>query len=171
MHEKILLTYASKYGATEEIAEKIAEVLGNAGLHVDLKPVKEVRELSPYSAVVLGSAVYIGGWMKPAAKFLKSHQQALSKIPVWIFSSGPTGEGDALELLKGWTFPEKLKPVADRIQPREMVIFHGAIDKDKIPGIYKWMLKNVEAGIGDFRDWQAITTWADSIAEHLQNEK
>jgi menaquinone-dependent protoporphyrinogen oxidase len=171
MHKKILVTYASKYGATAGIAEKIAQVLDTAGLSVDLIPVKEMRDISPYGAVILGSAVYIGGWMKPAAKFLKSNQQALSKIPVWIFSSGPTGEGDAVELLEGWSFPENLKPIAERIQPREMVIFHGAIEKDKLPAIYKWMLKNVKAGMGDFRDWQAITSWAESIAAQLQNEQ
>ena len=170
MHKKILVTYASKYGATAEIAEKIAQLLSTAGITVELKPVKEVRDISPYAAVVLGSAVYIGNWMKPAVKFLKSNQQALSKIPVWIFSSGPTGEGDTVELLEGWSFPEKLKPIAERIQPREMVIFHGAIEKDKLPAIYKWMLKNIKAGMGDFRDWQAISSWAESIATQLQKE-
>jgi menaquinone-dependent protoporphyrinogen oxidase len=167
MDKKVLVTYASKYGATSEIAEKIAEVLGQAGLQVDLKPVKEARDSSPYGAVVLGSAVYIGAWQKDAEKFLKKNEQALSKIPVWIFSSGPTGEGDPAELLQGWTFPEKLKPVAERIQPREMVIFHGAVEMEKLPAMYRWMLKNVQAGIGDFRDWEAITSWASSIADEL----
>jgi menaquinone-dependent protoporphyrinogen oxidase len=167
MDKKVLVTYASKYGATAEIAEKIAEVLRQAGLQVDLKTVKEARDLGPYGAVVLGSAVYIGGWMKPAANFLKANEKALSEMPVWIFSSGPTGEGDAVELLDGWTFPEKLKPLTDRIQPREMVIFHGAVELEKLSGLYRWMLKNVQAGIGDFRDWEAITSWASSIANEL----
>jgi menaquinone-dependent protoporphyrinogen oxidase len=171
MHKKVLVTYASKYGATAGIAEKIANTLRQADLQVDLKPVKQVRDLSPYGAVVLGSAVYIGAWMKPAARFLKSNQKALSKMPVWIFSSGPTGEGDLVELLQGWTFPEKLKPVAEYIQPRDMAIFLGAVELEKLPAIYKWMLKNVKAGIGDFRDWQAITAWAESIAAALKDAR
>lgn len=168
MTKNVLVAYSSKYGATREIAEKIAEVFEQRGLMVDLKDVKEVHNLESYEAVVLGSAVYIGGWMKPAAKFLKYNQKTLSDMPVWIFSSGPTGEGEAVELLEGWTFPEKLKPVAERIQPRDMVILHGAIDMEKLPGLYKWMLKNVDAGIGDYRDWDAIVAWAESIAAELK---
>jgi hypothetical protein len=30
------------------------------------------------------------------------------------------------------------------------------------------MLKNVKAPVGDFRDWEAIASWAEGIAEELQ---
>ena len=36
MRQKTLVTYASKYGATAEIAEKIGAVLRDAGLLVDV---------------------------------------------------------------------------------------------------------------------------------------
>jgi len=76
MDEKVLVTYASKYGATAEIAEKIGEVLRQAGLQTDILPVKSIRDLTQYNAVILGSAVYIGQWRKDAVKFLKA-----SKLP------------------------------------------------------------------------------------------
>ena len=167
MNQKVLVTYASKYGATAGIAEKIADVLRGAGLQVDLKPVKEARDLSPYGAVVLGSAVYIGAWQKDAEKFIKKNKQALSKMPVWIFSSGPTGEGDPVELLQGWTFPEKLKPIADLINPQGVTVFHGAIDAQKLNFFLRWMLRNVDGAFGDFRDWDAIDAWALEIGESL----
>jgi hypothetical protein len=34
--------------------------------------------------------------------------------------------------------------------------------------IEKWMLKNVKAPAGDFRDWEAITAWAATIADVLK---
>ena len=168
MDGKILVAYATKYGATAEIAEKIGEVLRQAGLPADVLPAGRVSDLSPYQAVVLGSAVYIGSWRKEASKFLKAHEGELAKRPVWLFSSGPTGEGDVEELVQGWRFPGALQPIADRIQPRDIAVFHGAADPDKMNALEKWMLKNVQAPAGDFRDWDAIAAWATAIAQALQ---
>jgi menaquinone-dependent protoporphyrinogen oxidase len=166
--DKVLVAYASKRGATAEIAEKIGQVLAQAGLAVDVQSADRVNDLTPYKAVVLGSAVYIGRWRKEAVKFLEANQAALAERAVWLFSSGPTGEGDAVELTQGWRFPKGQQPIADRIQPRDVVVFHGAIDKQDLNFIERFMIKNVKAPIGDFRDWDAITAWATSIADALK---
>ena len=60
MDRQVLMTYATKHGATAEIAEKVGQVLSEAGLHTDVLPVDRVGDLTPYSAVILGSAVYVG---------------------------------------------------------------------------------------------------------------
>jgi menaquinone-dependent protoporphyrinogen oxidase len=167
MAEKILVTYATKYGATAEIAEKIASALGQAGLSIELLPIQQVRDLSVYTAVVLGSAVYIGQWRKEAVKFLENNEAELAKRPLWLFSSGPTGEGDPVELVEGRHFPPKLQPVINRLQPRAIVVFHGHMNQDKMNFLEKWMIKNVDAPVGDYRDWQAIADWAAAIANEL----
>jgi len=167
MNTQILVAYATKYGATAEIAEKIGQVLREAGLRTDVLPVDRVSDLSPYQAVVLGSAVYIGKWRKEAVKFLKANEKALAERQVWLFSSGPTGEGDAVELGEGWRFPKSLQPIADRIRPRDIAVFHGALDVGKLNLIERWMIKNVKAPLDDFRDWEAITSWADNICPLL----
>ena len=168
MDNKVLVTYATKYGGTAEIAEKIGHVLGQVGLPADVLPADRVSDLPAYKAVVLGSAVYIGRWRKGAAKFLKANEKALAERPVWLFSSGPTGEGDPVELADGWHFPGSLQPIADRIQPRDIAVFHGVVDVNKLNSIEKWMLKNVQSPTGDFRDWEAITAWAAAIADELE---
>jgi menaquinone-dependent protoporphyrinogen oxidase len=168
MGSKVLVVYGSKYGATGEIAGKIGEVLREAGLGVDVSAAERIRDVTPYSAVVLGSAVYIGSWRKDAETFLKVHEQELAGLPVWLFSSGPTGEGDPVALTNGWRFPGKLLPVAERIKPRDIALFGGMADEAKLNFIEKFMLKNVKAPAGDFRSWGAITAWAKGIAEALQ---
>ena len=168
MDKQVLVAYATKYGATAEIAEKIGEVLRQAGLPTDVLPVDRVGDLSTYKAVVLGSGVYIGQWRKEAVKFLKANETILAEQLVWLFSSGPTGEGDPVELVQGWQFPGKLQPIADRVRPHDIAIFHGAVDVGKLNRIEKLMLKNVKAPIGDFRDWEAITSWATAIADVLK---
>jgi len=167
MSKTVLIAYASKYGATAEIAEKIGEVLRQDGLTAEVNAADKVKELSPFQAVILGSAVYVGRWRKQAVKFLQANEKALAEKPVWIFSSGPSGEGDPVELLKGWRIPEKIQPIVDRIQPRDVVVFHGNVDTGKLNFIERRMMKMVEAQTGDFRDWEAIQAWAKSIAEGL----
>ena len=165
---QVLVAYASKYGATAEIAERIGQVLRQAGLSVDVLPAERVGSVQAYKAVVLGSAVYIGQWRKQAAAFLKANEQALAERPVWLFSSGPTGEGDPVALTQGWRFPTGLQPVADRIRPRDIAVFAGSANVDKMNFLEKFMLKNVKAPAGDFRDWDAITAWAMAIADALK---
>ena len=170
MTKKVLVTYASKYGATAEIAQKIGETLIKASLSTDVSPAKQVRSLLEYDAVILGSAVYIGQWRKEAVQFLKSNENILGQKQVWLFSSGPTGEGDPVKLLEGWKFPKGQQEIADRIQPRDIVVFHGKVDTNKLNFLHKWMASKVEAPVGDFRDWDVITSWALSIAKEIKVE-
>ncbi len=169
MDKNIVVTYVSQYGATKEIAEKIGDVLRQAGLQADVLPVGGIRDLNQYKAIIMGSGVYIGNWPKEAAAFLRANEKILADRPVWLFSSGPTGEGDPVELLEGWRLPASLKPVVDRIHPCDVAVFHGFINPDKINFMQKWAIKNiVKKPFGDFRDWDMIVTWATTIASALK---
>jgi menaquinone-dependent protoporphyrinogen oxidase len=168
MEPKILVAYATKYGSTREIAEKIGKVIREANYAVDVTPVDEISDLREYDAVILGSAVYVGQWRKEAADFLKANEEDLAKRQVWLFSSGPTGKGDPEELMAGFHFPQALQPVADRIQPRDIVFFHGALDLKKLGLPEKVVVKGIKAPVGDYRDWDEITSWAKSIVEVLR---
>jgi menaquinone-dependent protoporphyrinogen oxidase len=71
-------------------------------------------------------------------------------------------------MVQGWRLPSNLQPIVDRIQPRDVTIFHGAADENKMGRLDKWLLKNVKAPTGDFRDWDAIAAWAGDIAAALR---
>ncbi len=170
MDQKILVTYASKYGATADIAEKIGAVLRQAGFETDISPVQTVSDLTSYQAVILGSAIYIGKWQKEAVSFLKNNEKILAKKTVWLFSSGPTGEGDPLALIDGIRLPKELQPVVGRIQPCDIAVFHGQINPQKMNLIETWAIKNlVKKPTGDFRDWDSIAAWAAKIADALKH--
>ena len=168
METRVLVAYGTKYGATAGIAEKIGQVLQDAGLAVDVKRAGDAGDPAAYQAVVLGSAVYIGKWRKEAVNFLKTNEQALAQRPVWIFNSGPLGEGDAAEQAGDLGFPKGLRPIADRIKVRDVAVFFGAVELAKLNPLERWMFKNVKSPIGDFRDWDAITAWATGIAEAIK---
>ena len=168
METRVLVAYASKHGTTAEIAGKIGDTLKQAGLQVDVLTVKSVKDPASYKAFVLGSAVYIAMWRKEMAQFVQKNEKLLSGRPVWIFSSGPMGEGDPTELLHGWRFPEAQRSLIQSIKPRDVALFHGAIDIKKMNLFEKWVLKSVKAPTGDFRDWDAINKWAAGIADELK---
>lgn len=168
--EQVLVAYGTKHGATAEIAEKIGQVLGQEGLVAEVLPADRAGDLTPYQAVVLGSAVYMGRWRKEAATFLEANAEQLAERPVWIFSSGPTAEGDPVQLGEGWAFPEGLQSIADSIQPRDNTVFHGVMNLEKASFFEKLIIKLVKAPVGDFRDWDAITAWAQAIAGELKEE-
>ena len=162
-----LVAYASKHGATAEMAAAIGDALRRAGLAVEVVPAEDAPPPWGFNAVVLGSAVYAGSWRKEAEDYLQRNADALAQRPVWLFSSGPTGEGNVEELMEGWNFPDNLKPLADRIQPQGVAIFHGKLDPDALTFAEKIVLKIVKAPTGDFRRWDQIAGWAEGIAAAL----
>jgi menaquinone-dependent protoporphyrinogen oxidase len=170
MSDKVLVAYASKHGMTAEIAERIGAVVRGQGFDVDVAAADRAKDPAGYRAVVLGSGVYAGMWRRPAAKFLKSHAAELARRPVWLFSSGPTGDGDLGTLLQGWTFPRGLQPFADRVKPRGVTVFRGAFDEKKAGCLERWIIRKVKAPFGDFRDWPAIEAWARGIAAALRKD-
>lgn len=169
MMSKVLVTYASKYGATEEIAQRIAEVLAGSGLQTDVLPVQAVSHLNPYEAVVLGSALYVGRWRKAARKFLKRYEQKLAAKDVWVFLSGPTGEGETED--GAWHQSKKLEARLERIKPHDVKVFHGKLDPDSLSGLESWVIERVGAPTGDFRDWTEIEAWARDVGEAVKRRQ
>lgn len=162
--ERILIAYASKHGATAQIAERIGSILKDRGMVVDVMAVDHAADLNGYAAIVLGIAVYMGRWRREAVRFLQQHEQTLASRPLWLFTSGPTGEGDPVELVEGFAVPPSQRSLIDRIQPREIRVFHGSLTPEDLSGFERWILNRVKAKTGDFRDWKAIEDWADTIA-------
>jgi menaquinone-dependent protoporphyrinogen oxidase len=87
----ILVAYASKHGSTQGIAERIAEQLRQLGKQAEARPVEAVEDPGSYEALVIGSAVYYGSWLKEATEWVHRNRAVLAQRPVWLFSSGPLG--------------------------------------------------------------------------------
>jgi menaquinone-dependent protoporphyrinogen oxidase len=160
----VLVAYASKHGSTEGIARAIADRLNELGVSADVQTVGDVDGLAALDAVVLGSAVYAGSWMKEAVEFVHRHAEPLAERPVWLFSSGPLGE----EVEDDEEQPRQLPELRGLIGPIEHRIFFGALDRSKLGFGERMMVKAVKAPDGDFRDWDTIRAWADGIAAELR---
>lgn len=167
---RVLVAYASKNGSTAEIAEKIAGELRVDGLEVDCLEASRVRRLDAYGGVVLGSAVYAKRWRSSARRFIPRHAKTLSKLPWWVFSSGPVGEpkpGD--DKATAWLEPPKTMAKAERFGVRAHVVFGGRVAAKPRNFVERAMAKNTPAEYADRRDWDQITSWADDIASQLKH--
>lgn len=159
----MIVASSSKHGATEGIAEAIAERLSHLGNDAVAIRVGDVDSLDGVEAVVLGSAVYAGSWMKDAIEFAEANAEILAGIPVWLFSSGPLG----VDVHDEEEQPRQLAELSRKLQPRGHRVFYGALDISKLGFGERMMVKAVKAPEGDFRDWVAIGRWADDIAHDV----
>jgi menaquinone-dependent protoporphyrinogen oxidase len=159
---RILVTAASRHGATAGIAGVLADRLAHRAHDVDRRPPDEVEHLQGVDAVVLGSAVYAGMWLKAAREAVDRLGPDLRGLPVWLFSSGPLGdppmryqEADVSEYMA----------VTGALEHR---IFPGALDLHKLMYSERLIVRALHAPAGDFRDPRAVREWADHIAAHLR---
>lgn len=160
----VLVAYASKHGSTEGIATFLADRLRELGEDAVARPVEEVSDLEGVDALVLGSAVYAGSWMKEAMAFVERNRTTLPGMPVWLFSSGPLGD----EVKDEEEQPRQLKELQEMLSPRDHQMFFGALDRDKLGFGERMIVKAIKAPQGDFRDWDAIRGWADQIVRDLE---
>jgi menaquinone-dependent protoporphyrinogen oxidase len=171
----VLVAYASKHGATQGIAERIADTLRAAGLVVDLQPAKTAADPATYDACVVGSAAYMGSWLEEATAFVQSNSGALASRPVWLFSSGPTGaqRTDAQGRdLRELSVPKEFAGFDRTVHPRGQRIFFGKVDFGQL-GLMGRLAARLPAswlpGVeGDFRDWADVDAWAQGIAAALR---
>ncbi|MGZ6314552.1 MAG: flavodoxin domain-containing protein [Candidatus Limnocylindrales bacterium] len=171
---QILVAYASRHGSTKGIAGRIGDRLRAAGLKTDVVPVKAVRDLAVYDAFVLGSALYMFHWMKEARSFAGRNRGALTRKPIWLFSSGPIEaldkQGRDPLRVSG---PKEVDELREMLHPRDHQVFFGAWDRLNKPiGFTERVVSMMPAARAafpnsDLRDWSRIEAWADGIAQEL----
>jgi menaquinone-dependent protoporphyrinogen oxidase len=165
---KMLIAYASRLGSTREIAERLARRLQVHGFETSAIRAGAVDDVTGYEAVVVGSAVYAGKWMDEATRFIYANRSALARRPVWLFSSGPVGH------LPGNVEPSApgiVRRLMSEIHSRGHRVFFGAFDRATVDasdlGRAERFIAKRFVPTGDFRDWEAIESWADDIATEL----
>lgn len=158
----VLVTFASKHGSTEQIAAAIRDELETAGLNVRFQPAEDVGHIDEYQAVIIGSAIYVGKWQKSALELIDRCAGQLKEKQVWLFSSGPIGDDP---------FPKESPPITDELVEKTGAIDHqsftGRLDRSRLGLGERLITKVVRAPEGDFRDWDAIRAWANSVARVL----
>jgi len=170
MKKKLLIAYGSRCGSTGGVAEAIGQVLSMAGASVDVRLVKDVNDLSLYHAVIVGSAIRMGKWLPEAVEFVKNHQDTLRQLPVAYFAVCLAMKDDTVENRgKALAYLDPVHKQFPQVKPADIGLFAGAVDYKKLSFAYSLILKVKGAPEGDFRNWEAIRTWAAGVRPALDS--
>jgi menaquinone-dependent protoporphyrinogen oxidase len=182
---KALIVYGTRYGATANTSEVIAETLRQEGFEVRVVDAKKekVQSTSEFDLIIVGSGIQMGKWTSEPEDFLKKHQKELStkKLALFVSCGGanPLSEGEKKnrelddakrKYLEDKTVEYKLNPVA-------LGFFGGCYDFNQMSWFFKKTLsaikpklegagyKESKTGVYDLRDLDAISKWAREVAK------
>lgn len=166
MAQRILVTYASRYGSSAEIAERIGEVLADADQSNEVLSVENVEQVEDYGAVVIGGPIYSGEWPSDLIEFIEEHESTLREMTVAFFIVALRLREDNEEMRR--TVLETVDKYRVTLQPVSIGLFAGVMDYSKLSSIVRLQMKTKNLPEGDFRDWEAIEAWATSLPEALE---
>jgi menaquinone-dependent protoporphyrinogen oxidase len=161
MGKNILVAYASEYGSTGGVAEAIGKELCSKGAKGDVSLMRNVKNLSSYQGVVVGSAVFRGKWMPKAVDFVKANAEILHQVPVAYFLvcmtlHRPSEENRRIAL----SYFDPILQTIPQVKPVEIEPFAGAMHYSNLSWLNKKIIQSKGVPEGDFRDWEAIRAWA-----------
>jgi menaquinone-dependent protoporphyrinogen oxidase len=171
----VLVGYASTHWSTKGIAEEIGSRLMKAGVKASVRALSDVDNLAHYDAAVLGSAVHNQAWLPSGADFLDRQEDALGRMPVWLFSVSSVGStssffGPLLTRLIRRTRKDTHAVARARELPRFRGHrdFAGAIERGQWGRAGDLFLRVCGGWPGDYRDWHDVDEWANGIASQMQ---
>ncbi|WP_332661734.1 flavodoxin domain-containing protein [Aeromicrobium sp.] len=160
----LVVAAASRHGGTCEIADRLAWTLENdlpLGWRVIRPDLTDLQVLDDADAVVLGSAIYYGRWMRAAARALAYLKDA-PLFDLWLFSTGPVSdvESENAQIISADSMVEAGQAI-------EHKVFGGRLDTSRLSWVERTVVKAVHAIPGDHRDWDEVDEWAHHIAQKL----
>ena len=181
---KGLVLYGTRYGATADTSEIIADALRKEGFEVKVVNAKKakIRSISEFELVIVGSGIRMGMWTKEPEKFLEKFQKELSKKKVALFvccgSTNPLDEDDKAKV-KAEAKNKYLEDKAAKynINPIALGFFGGIYNFNKMSWLLRKTMsgikdqleqagfKETESGVYDLRNLDEIRNWVKNLAK------
>ena len=160
---RVYVITASKHGSTSEIGAAIGHRLRERGHDAIAIDAEDAGRLDAESAIVLGSPIYMGKWLKPARNVMDALANEPAGRLIFTFTVGPVGEppkpADAEPDEAVQRFCAE-RAISDRM-------FAGKLDRSKLGRLERLAVNAVKSPDGDYRNWPAIDAWADEISDAL----
>jgi menaquinone-dependent protoporphyrinogen oxidase len=107
----------------------------------------------------------MGRWLPEAVKFVETHRETLQRMPIAYFVVCLTMKDDTPENRREVTV--YLDPVRAQVKPVAEGLFAGVLDARKLSLLPRLIMQAMKSPEGDFRNWQAIRTWATDLRPAL----
>lgn len=173
----VLVAYATAHGSTREVAERIAARLALHAVESRLSAAREVADLAPFDAVVLGSAIHNSGWDRDAVEVLRRAVALPAPPRLWLFSVGTVGDRSSMvappvasllrQLMRRSGWPRNIAPLLTHPSVRDHRAFAGVLRREHYPLSAHLIFRAMGGRYGDHRPWSEIDDWADGIAREV----
>ena len=175
MHDqRILILYATSYGQTAKIANRMAEILRGNGCDVTVVDAKQngarVRP-ETFDGVIIGASLIARGLQPAVDAFVRAHVDVLNRLPTLIFqvsasagSARPAGRDAAQRLLDRYLSQTGFRPEIS-------ASVAGAINYTRYNPLLRWYMKRaskLNGGSTDTSRDHEYTDWTQ--VERLVNE-
>ena len=161
---KLTVAVASRHGSTAEVADAIADELRDSGHEVSVLPAEAVEGTPEADAVIVGSPLYMGRWMKDARRLAADLAAQGRQRPLYAFTCGPLGDPPEPEVPDG---EEVLGPIEPLVRLHE--VLGGRLDPSELNRRERFVASAVKAPEGDFRDFEAARAFARRIDRDLRS--
>jgi menaquinone-dependent protoporphyrinogen oxidase len=162
---RVLVTVASRHGATWEIGAAMVRTLIEGGHQGDLVAPDQVQHLDGYDAVVVGSAVYLTRLLPAANSLIDRLGPELARRPLWLFASGLASPSS------GARTTADLEQLTQRLGARDHRLFRGRLERAGLSFAERVAAAGVLDREGDHRDFGAVERWADEIVAALGGDR
>ena len=171
-NKRILIAYASRFGTTGGVAERIGRVFCEKGQTADVRHIKNMGDIESYDAAVIGSAVRSSKWLPEAVQFVQENRKTLSRMPVAYFLTClATAQKTPDARSTAQSYMDSALQEVPEVKPVDTGLFAGVLDYGKMNFIMRAVMKSKmkDKGVaeGDYRDWNGIRSWAENVAPKL----
>lgn len=180
---QLAIIYATRFGATQGVAERIGEIARGQNHHVDVFDAKKISKLdfSSYDGVIIGGGIQIGkipgSLKKILQKFNTSFNQFQEKFALFLCCGAAQDEAGKKEATEKYLLP--LLQEYD-LTPGTTATFGGYYDLRKNSkfgkiksAMIRKMIENDSPGkfdlngMNDLRDWDKIENWAKKFLDNF----
>ena len=182
MTKRVLIAYGTRFGSTEEITSKFAEIMRSKGLDTTVINVKKDKwpPLDQFDAVLVGSGIKMGKWTKEAKNFIKKNVKVLKEksfLAVFVSSGEASDPEKYLEAKEKYVqklitdlsldlnkvMHEAFGGVFDMSSTSRM----GRLDKIFSNAAAKEDENITENKYNDLRDWDQIQSFANEATTRI----
>ncbi|MHA1205136.1 MAG: flavodoxin domain-containing protein [Candidatus Heimdallarchaeaceae archaeon] len=180
--KKVLILYGTRFGATEEVAEKLKEMFEKKEIKTDIFDLKKVKnknlpEINNYDGVVIGTGIKMSMWVKEVKNYLNKEKEKLKQYSgkkAFFISSAFAAQQERYDEIKKQYIIERIEKLGLEFQLIEAFggkldlsdnSRMGWLDKKIASVVAKEHEPDMKNNIVDFRDWKKVEKFANDFIE------